>query len=92
MSLNVLNQVWAADMAFLKDMYLLDADFFRFVWGLLQQKEAVAPATAALAAHAGTKVRFDIYALYLPYMSCFLATAVYVLVSRRTVFHTYVTT
>lgn len=59
MSLDVLNQVWAADMAFLRDMYLLDADFFRFVWGLLQQPEAMQPATVAFAAHAGTKVRKD---------------------------------
>lgn len=56
MSLDVLNQVWAADMAFLRDMYLLDAEFFRFVWGLLQQPEAAEPSTAALAVHAGTKV------------------------------------
>lgn len=56
MSPNVLDQVWTAEMAFLRDMYLLDADFFRFVWGLLQQPEAAAPATAALAVHAGTKV------------------------------------
>lgn len=56
MSLDVLNQVWAADMAFLRDMYLLNAEYFRFVWGLLQQSEAAEPATAALAAHAGTKV------------------------------------
>lgn len=55
MSLDVLNQVWTAEMAFLSDMYLLDADFFRFVWGLLQQREAAAPTTVALAAHAGTK-------------------------------------
>lgn len=57
MSLDVLNQVWAADMAFLRDMYLLDVDFFRFVWGLLQQPKAAGPATIAVAAHAGTKVR-----------------------------------
>lgn len=56
MSLDVLNQVWAADMAFLRAMYLLDADFFRFVWGLLQQPEAAGPATAPLAVYAGTKV------------------------------------
>lgn len=56
MSLDVLNQVWTAEMAFLRDMYLLDADFFRFVWGLLQQPEAAAAATASLAVHAGTKV------------------------------------
>lgn len=55
MSLDVLNQVWTAEMAFLSDMYLLDSDFFRFVWGLLQQREAAAPTTVALAAHAGTK-------------------------------------
>lgn len=55
MSLDVLNQVWTAEMAFLSDMYLLDADFFRFVWGLLQQREAEGPTTVALAAHAGTK-------------------------------------
>lgn len=56
MSLDVLNEVWTAEMAFLRDMYLLDADFFRFVWGLLQQREAAGPATATLAVHAGTKV------------------------------------
>lgn len=56
MSLDVLNQVWTAEMSFLRDMYVLDADFFRFVWGLLQQPEAAGPATATLAAHAGTKV------------------------------------
>lgn len=57
MSLNVLNQVWSSDMAFLRDMYLLDADFFRFVWGLLHQPEASAPGTSALAVYTGTKVR-----------------------------------
>lgn len=57
MSLDVLNEVWTAEMAFLRDMYLLDADFLRFVWGLLQQPEAAGPATATLAVHAGTKVR-----------------------------------
>lgn len=56
MSLDVLDQVWTAEMSFLRDMYLLDADFFRFVWGLLQQPEAAEPGTAALAVHAGTKV------------------------------------
>lgn len=56
MSLDVLNQVWTAEMTFLRDMYLLDADFFRFVWGLLQQPEAAASATASLAVYAGTKV------------------------------------
>ncbi|CAN0483341.1 unnamed protein product, partial [Ectocarpus sp. 12 AP-2014] len=43
-------------------MYLLDADFFRFVWGLLQQPEAAGPATATLAAHAGTKVAAEMVA------------------------------
>lgn len=56
MSLDVLNQVWAADMAFLRAIYLLDIDLFRFVWGLLRQKEAEGPATAPLAVYAGTKV------------------------------------
>lgn len=60
MSLDVLNQVWTAEMAFLRDMYVLDVDFFRFVWGLLQQREAAAPATGALAVHAGTKVRLHL--------------------------------
>ncbi|CAM9662118.1 unnamed protein product, partial [Ectocarpus sp. 8 AP-2014] len=49
-------------MSFLRDMYLLDADFFRFVWGLLQQPEAAGPATATLAAHAGTKVAVEMVA------------------------------
>ncbi|CAM9653612.1 unnamed protein product, partial [Ectocarpus sp. 6 AP-2014] len=62
MSLDVLNQVWTAEMSFLRDMYLLDADFFRFVWGLLQQPEAAGPATATLAAHAGTKVAVEMVA------------------------------
>ena len=56
MSAEVLDQVWTAEMAFLRDMYLLDADFFRFVWDLLQQPEAEAPRTATVAVHAGTKV------------------------------------
>lgn len=56
MSAEVLDQVWTAEMAFLRDMYLLDADFFRFVWNLLQQPEAESPRTAILAVHAGTKV------------------------------------
>lgn len=64
MSLDVLNEVWTAEMAFLRDMYLLDADFFRFVWGLLQQPEAAGPATATLAVHAGTKVCVCVFFLF----------------------------
>ncbi|CAN0018999.1 unnamed protein product, partial [Hapterophycus canaliculatus] len=62
MSLDVLDQVWTAEMSFLRDMYLLDADFFRFVWGLLQQPEAAGPGTAALAVHAGTKIAVEMVA------------------------------
>ncbi|CAM9603882.1 unnamed protein product, partial [Scytosiphon promiscuus] len=62
MSMDVLDQVWTAEMSFLRDMYLLDADFFRFVWGLLQQPEAAEPGTAALAVHAGTKIAVEMVA------------------------------
>ncbi|CAM9309084.1 unnamed protein product [Discosporangium mesarthrocarpum] len=63
MTPDVLHEVWSVNMSFLREMYLLDTDFFRLVWGLLQQPHATQdPAMAALAVHAGIKVCVEMVA------------------------------
>ncbi len=88
MSLDVLNEVWTAEMAFLRDMYLLDADFFRFVWDLLRQPEAAGPATATLAVHAGTKVCVCVCVLFvgIDLLACLPACLPSASILRRTKF------